>query len=103
MGSRTPSAVLNDLRDVIRATLSDFGVVEAGVFGSTARGEDHVGSDLDLIVEFEPGRLRDVIRLSDALADLTGLTVDVVDHQVVRTRAAKTGIGSTILRETVPL
>ena len=103
MGGRTPSGVLDDLRDVIRATLRDFGVTEAGVFGSAARGDDHVGSDLDLIVEFEPGRRRDVVRISDALTDLTGLSVDVVDYQVVRTRAAKNGIGSRVLRETVPL
>jgi predicted nucleotidyltransferase len=97
MGGRTPCAVLDDLRDVIRATLCDFGVIEAGVFGSAARGDDHVGSDLDLIVEFEPGRRPGAARLSDALADLTGLCVDVVDLLVVRTRAAKTGIGTTIL------
>ncbi|UNX55044.1 nucleotidyltransferase domain-containing protein [Georgenia sp. TF02-10] len=103
MSEQIPSAVLAELRDEIRATLADFGVSAAGVFGSTARGEDRAGSDLDLIVEFEPGRTRDLVRLADALSTLTGLHVDVVDHEAVFARAAATGIGTSILHETVPL
>ncbi|QWT25156.1 nucleotidyltransferase domain-containing protein [Subtercola sp. PAMC28395] len=103
MSAKAPSAVLDEFRDAIRATMTRFGVSEAGVFGSTARGSDRIGSDLDLIVEFAPGERRDLIHLSDALSDLTGLQVDVVDHQAVRSRAAKTGIGSSLLRDTVPL
>lgn len=103
MGARAPRFVLGEFRDAIRAKLREFGVAEAGVFGSTARGEDRPGSDLDLIVEFEPGYKRDVILLTSALEELTGLHVDIVDHEVVRSRMEKTGIGSTILRDTVPL
>jgi hypothetical protein len=56
----------------------------------------------DLIVAFAPGRRRDVIRLTDALIDLTGTMVDVVDEQAVWARAKETGIGASILSETMP-
>lgn len=69
-----------------------------------ARGDDdQAGSDLDLIVEFAPGVRRDVICLTEVLSDLTGLHVDVVDCDAVLARAQLTGIGSTILRDAVPL
>ncbi|MFB2598139.1 nucleotidyltransferase family protein [Herbiconiux sp. P17] len=98
-----PSAALAEHRDVIWAVLADYGVVAAGVFGSVARGEDGPESDLDLIVRFAPGRPRDVIRLADALFDLVGTRVDVVDQEAVWARAKATGIGMSILSETVPL
>ncbi len=46
---------------------------------------------------------RDVICLTEVLSDLTGLHVDVVDCDAVLARAQLTGIGSTILRDAVPL
>ncbi|WP_291053937.1 nucleotidyltransferase domain-containing protein [Herbiconiux sp.] len=98
-----PSAVLGERRDAIRQQLAEHGVVSAGVFGSVARGEDTTESDLDLIVEFGPGHARDVIGLEAALLELLGTTVDVVDARAVWSRAKATGLGYSILRETVPL
>jgi predicted nucleotidyltransferase len=55
------------------------GVVKAFVFGSFARGDAGPGSDLDVLVELEPGRsLLDLARLEDELEDSLGLDVDVV-------------------------
>ena len=34
----------------------DFGVRRLGVFGSVAQGEATPGSDIDILVEFDPGR-----------------------------------------------
>jgi predicted nucleotidyltransferase len=99
----TPGAVLKLRREDVRAVLRRFGVVSAGVFGSVARGQDQFGSDLDLIVLFGAGRSRDVIGLTDELVELLGIDVDVVDHQSVWKRAQETGIGTSILLETVPL
>jgi len=43
------------------------------VFGSVARGEARPGSDLDLLVEFEPGAsLIDHVGLSQDLEELLG-------------------------------
>lgn len=49
------------------------------VFGSVARGEDDASSDIDFLVEFEPGSsLFDLVHLQDALSELLGSPVDVV-------------------------
>jgi len=52
------------------------------VFGSVARGEAGEDSDIDLLVELEPGRsLRDQAGLIVELLDLLGRKVDVVTEQ----------------------
>jgi uncharacterized protein len=49
------------------------------VFGSFARGEGRADSDLDLLVDLEPGRdLFDVIALKQELEDTLGRPVDVL-------------------------
>jgi hypothetical protein len=50
------------------------------VFGSVARGDANADSDIDLLVEFEPGAsLYDVSGLRLDLIDLLGHEVDVVE------------------------
>jgi predicted nucleotidyltransferase len=49
------------------------------VFGSTARGASEGSSDVDLLVEMEPGRsLLDLVALWQELEDLLGIHVDVL-------------------------
>ena len=56
-----------------------FGARNLRVFGSRATGSARPDSDLDLLVELEPGRdLFDLIELKQALEERTGSTVDVV-------------------------
>jgi predicted nucleotidyltransferase len=57
------------------------------VFGSVARGEADAASDLDLLVEMEPGRsLLDLGGLLMELQDLLGCRVDVVTEKRLRER-----------------
>lgn len=39
-----------------RSALQQYGVSRVGVFGSVVRGEATAESDVDLLVEFEPGK-----------------------------------------------
>jgi predicted nucleotidyltransferase len=49
------------------------------VFGSVARSEAHAGSDVDFLVDVEPGRsLLDVVGLWQDLEDLLRCKVDLV-------------------------
>jgi hypothetical protein len=49
------------------------------VFGSLARGEATAASDLDLLVEMEPGRSYfDLVALWQELEDALGVRVDVI-------------------------
>lgn len=57
------------------------------LFGSAARGEEGPDSDIDFLVELEPGRsLLDLIGLENDLADLFGRKVDVVAKQSAKPR-----------------
>ena len=54
------------------------------VFGSVARGEAAEGSDLDLLVEMEPGRsLLDLVAIKQDLEELLACKVDVVTEAAV--------------------
>ncbi|PKL63247.1 MAG: nucleotidyltransferase [Methanomicrobiales archaeon HGW-Methanomicrobiales-2] len=60
-----------------------FGVAKIGIFGSTARGEERPGSDVDVLVEFAPGQttFRNFMELAFYLEDLFGRRVDLVTEQ----------------------
>ncbi len=69
------------------------------VFGSIARGEADEASDIDLLVELEPGRsLLDHAALWLELRELLGVDVDVVSD-----RGLKPRIRDRILAEAVAL
>ncbi len=86
-------------RDDILKIAARHGATQLRVFGSASRDEDRAGSDLDLLVTFEPGRsLLDHVALMQDSEDLLGCKVDVVEaealHWVIRDR---------VLRAAVPL
>jgi uncharacterized protein len=57
------------------------------VFGSVARGEAQHGSDVDLLVDFEPGAsLLDQVGLFQDLEELLGVGVDVVSRSGLKAR-----------------
>jgi len=50
------------------------------LFGSVLKGSDHPGSDIDLLVEFEPGCTPGLLRLAgieNELSDMLGRKVDL--------------------------
>lgn len=66
-------------REQILRIAARHGAASIRVFGSRSRGEERVDSDLDLLVEFEPGRsLLDSIAMEQELADLLGYPVQVL-------------------------
>lgn len=68
------------------------------VFGSVARGDESATSDIDFLVEFEPGSsLFDRLHLSEELETLLGVPVDVVSAGGLKDR------DDHIRREAIPL
>lgn len=66
----------------VRTLASQFGATNLRVFGSYARGAAKANSDLDLLVDLEPGHdLFDLIGLKQELESLLGIRVDVVTTQ----------------------
>ena len=74
-----PSDVLRQRVDTIREAATRFHVRNPRVFGSVLHGTDKDGSDLDLLVDPQPGTtLFDLGGLQVELEDMLGVPVDVV-------------------------
>ena len=66
--------------DVLETFCRANGVRRLGLFGSALRGELRPDSDIDLLVEFEPGRVPGLLHLAALeleLAELLGREVDL--------------------------
>ena len=84
--------------DILRAA-NRHGAFNVRVFGSVARGEADSESDIDLLVDMEPGRsLLDLSGLLIDLEDMLGCNVDVVTERGLRDR-----IRERVLKEAVAL
>jgi predicted nucleotidyltransferase len=89
-------AQLSSHRDDLAAR---YHLSELGVFGSYVRGEQHAGSDVDILVAFEvTPSLFTLLALEDELRDLLGLPVDIAVKSALRPH-----IGARILREVVTI
>jgi 4-hydroxy-3-methylbut-2-enyl diphosphate reductase len=87
-----PSAALAARRDAVRQVFVAARLGEPKVFGSVARGEDRIDSDLDLLVEFTDHHdIVDLLDLEDELRRLLTVRTELVDARargVVVERAA---------------
>jgi hypothetical protein len=90
---------LRGQRAQILEVCAKHGARNVRVFGSAARGEADEVSDIDLLVEMEPGRsLFDLGGLQYELEQLLGCPVDLVTQ-----RGLKARIRDRVLREAMPL
>lgn len=86
-------------RDQILKIAAKRGGKRIRLFGSAARGDSGPSSDVDFLVDFEPGRsLLDQGGLLMDLQELLGCKVDVVSERGLRPRYRE-----RVLREAVPL
>jgi predicted nucleotidyltransferase len=63
------------------------GIRRAAVFGSIARGDDTPDSDIDILVEFEPGAegsVYEYVGLKEFVASLFNGPVDVIDRDSLK-------------------
>jgi predicted nucleotidyltransferase len=92
-------ARLARMRAEILAAAARHGASNVRVFGSVACREAGGGSDVDFLVDFEPGRsLLDLAGLVVELEDLLGHPVDVVTEPGLKAR-----IRQRVLAEAVPV
>ena len=92
-------SLLYQNRERVLETAARYGAYNVRLFGSVARGEATVGSDIDLLVSMQPGRsLMDLGGLLFELQNMLGVDVDIVTEKGLRER-----IRERVLREAIPL
>jgi uncharacterized protein len=98
--TKTPlEEILHRRRDEILSLAARRGAFNVRVFGSAARGEADAASDVDFLVDLEPGRsLLDLGGLLVDLEKLLGCKVDVVTAKGLRKR-----IRERVLNEAISL
>ena len=86
-------------RESILEIASRYHARNVRLFGSVARGDEQADSDIDFLVDFQPGStLLDQVGLIDALSSKLGRKVDVVSA-----RALNRHLFGIILKEAVNL
>lgn len=81
-------AILSKLR-AHAPVLRERGVAGLWVFGSVARGEARVDSDIDLLAEFDPEARISLVGMASLraeLSDLLGAAADLVERSALRSR-----------------
>jgi hypothetical protein len=97
MAAAIIESILLRLRELRTVAAARYKAKEMGLFGSFARGEQNVDSDIDILVEFEDGA---------DLLDLTGLTLFLEEElpqkvDVVPKRALRAELRESVLRELI--
>ncbi|WP_414528500.1 nucleotidyltransferase family protein [Nodularia chucula] len=91
--------ILAAKREEILQIATKYGAYNIRIFGSVARGEADVNSDVDFLVEMETGRsLFDLGGLLMELQEILGCEVDIVTEKGLRSR-----IRERVLNEAIPL
>ena len=92
-----PSDALDRNRNAIREAVRKFPLRNPRVFGSTMRGTDHDGSDLDLLVDALPGAtLFDLGGLQAEIEGLLGVPVDIVTTGGLRPAIREQGLAEAM-------
>ena len=76
-----------EIKNIIKPILLKNGVLKASLFGSVARGDENISSDLDIIVQFEEKRtLLDLIGLKYELEEMLNKKVDILTYDSINTK-----------------
>jgi len=78
------SGKLSQIKDIVIPIFKQYGVSQAAVFGSYARGDEHPGSDIDFLIHLgRPIDLIEFIRLKARLQDALGKRIDLVTDDTI--------------------
>ncbi len=96
----TKETILNLLEVELSFLRRVYNVSKIGLFGSYARNEEKVGSDVDLLVEFEkPISFFRLFQLEEYLSDKLGTRVEIVTPDAIKKLVAPTIMGDVIYVE----
>ena len=94
-----PSLALQTNRAAIRSVVERHRGSNARVFGSVLHGDDHEGSDLDILIDPTPNTtLMDLAKIQVELETLLGVSVDVLTPKGLPDK-----FRNSVLAEAVPV
>jgi predicted nucleotidyltransferase len=96
---RTRDQILTFLAQNKKLFRDEYHIIRIGIFGSYARGDQNIKSDIDLLVEFEDNTqdLYDLkLQLKDFFRNKLGIEVDICREKYIKPRIKK-----SILKETI--
>lgn len=64
----------------------DFGVKSIAIFGSYARGENRITSDIDIFVELEKPIGLNIVSLKEKLEEILGISVDLTTLNTLKNK-----------------
>ena len=80
----------NQINNSIVNYLMPYGPERIGLFGSFARGEEHPGSDIDILVKFKQTiSLLDLVRIHNELSQKLGKKIDLVTEPSLKNERLK--------------
>ena len=75
---------LDEIKKKALPLLINAGVIRSSIFGSYARGENDIESDIDMLVELPTGKtLLDLVRLERQLGEVLAKEVDLLTYQSI--------------------
>jgi len=99
VGTKPLRELVDSNRDEIRRIVARHHGRSVAIFGSVARGDERPGSDIDFLVELEPGtRPFEIVALGAELEEVLGVRVDVGTPDSLRER-----VSADVLAEAVQL
>ena len=82
-----------DIEHIIVNQLIGYHPIQIGIFGSYARREERVTSDIDVLVRFrDPLSLLQLIRIENQLSETIGIKVDLITTNSIRNPRLKESI-----------
>ena len=96
---KTRDQILTFLNQNKKLFRDKYHIIRIGIFGSYARGEQNMTSDIDLLVEFEENT-QDLYNLKLQLKDFfysnLGIEVDICREKYIKPRIKKSILAETI-------
>ena len=97
-----PSVILNERRNEVIHLANNFGIPKVEIFGSVARGEDNLNSDIDFLVTPNPRNVFSMYRFAKSVRELLGVQVNVLSKSTQESHA-KSAIFINAMKDAIAL
>lgn len=76
---------IQEIKEKITPILQQYGITRAAIFGSLAKGEAKISSDVDILVEIKSDMsLLDFIGIKIELEEALKMKVDLVEYETIK-------------------